>query len=161
MTNVIRASSSSSPLTTDSAFRRFVEGCLPQSTPATSPGRLIQWAEFYQGTAEPIPDGFEDIDAIIEARERDEAARAGLQRARARLSQALKDRASPLAVLRLQRGWSQKQLAEAIGTSQPHIARIENGRDNVMLETANQLARALNVSLEEINAALGYGRQSA
>lgn len=161
MTNVIRASANSSTLTTDSAFRRFVEGCLPQSTPATTPGRLIQWAEFHPALAEPIPDGFEEIDTIIEARERDEAGRAGLQRARVRLSQALRDRASPLAVLRLQRGWSQKQLAEAIGTSQPHIARIENGRDNVMLETANQLARALGVSLEEINTALGFGRRSA
>jgi len=51
-------------------------------------------------------------------------------------------------------------LAEAIGTSQPHIARIKNGRDNVMLDTANQLARALGVSLEEINTALGFGRRS-
>lgn len=122
---------------------------------------MIQWLDIYQEPVAPIPDGFEDIDAIVEAREREEVGRAGLQRARVRLSQALRGRASPLAVLRLQRGWSQKQLAEAIGTSQPHIARIENGRDNVLLGTANQLALALGVSLEEINTALGFGRQSA
>jgi transcriptional regulator with XRE-family HTH domain len=59
----------------------------------------------------------------------------------------------------MRHGWSQKQLAEAIGTSQPHIARIENGRDNVLLATANQLARALQVSLEQINAALGFDEE--
>lgn len=62
-----------------------------------------------------------------------------------------------LATLRMRRGWSQKQLAEAIGTSQPHIARIENGRDNVLLATANQLAKALGVTLDEINRCLGFG----
>lgn len=61
-----------------------------------------------------------------------------------------------MAKLRRKQGWSQKKLAAAIGTSQLHIARIENGRDDVLLATANQLAKALNVSLEEISAALGY-----
>jgi transcriptional regulator with XRE-family HTH domain len=66
---------------------------------------------------------------------------------------------SALAVLRMQRGWSQKRLADAIGTSQPHIARIEKGRDNVLLATANELARTLDVSLEQINEALGFGKK--
>jgi transcriptional regulator with XRE-family HTH domain len=44
---------------------------------------------------------------------------------------------------RLMRGWSQKQLADAIGTSQPHIARIESGRDTLLLTTAARLADAL------------------
>lgn len=81
---------------------------------------------------------------------------AALEAARRRIADKLPGSKITLAKLRLRRGWSQKRLAEAIGTSQPHIARIENGRDNVLLSTANELARALGVTLDEINIALGY-----
>lgn len=54
---------------------------------------------------------------------------------------------------------SQRQLATAIGTSQPHIARIESGRDNVLLKTANLLSQALGVPLAEVNDALGFGEK--
>lgn len=103
-----------------------------------------------------MPDGFEDVDSYVAQRESDPKNAAMLTAARQRLANKLVQTPT-LAKLRLKQGWSQKQLAAAIGTSQPHIARIENGRDNVLLATANQLAKALNVSLEEINAALGYG----
>lgn len=56
-----------------------------------------------------------------------------------------------LGALRMTRGYSQQQLAAAIGTSQPHIAKIESGRgSNLMLDTAARLARALGVSLDEV-----------
>jgi transcriptional regulator with XRE-family HTH domain len=56
-----------------------------------------------------------------------------------------------LGKLRLSLGYSQQQLAAAIGTSQPHIARIESGRgSNLMLDTAARLASALGVSIDEI-----------
>lgn len=109
----------------------------------------------------PIPDGFEDIDAVVEALERDPQGRAGLKAARARLGGKLQSKVPGLAALRLRRGLSQKQLADAIGTSQPHIARIEKGRDNVLLATANQLARALGVTLDEVNSALGFEKKTA
>jgi hypothetical protein len=35
---------------------------------------------------------------------------------------------------------------------------MENGRDNVLPGTANELARALGVSLDGVNAAFGYPR---
>jgi transcriptional regulator with XRE-family HTH domain len=95
---------------------------------------------------------------VVEEYERNPVKAAALKAARQRLARKLPT-ATTLAKLRLGRGWSQKRLADAIGTSQPHIARIENGRDNVLLATANQLAKALGVSLEEINAALGYGEK--
>lgn len=49
---------------------------------------------------------------------------------------------SPIARARLQRGWSQQRLAEELGTSQSHIARMESGRD-VMVHTLARIAKAL------------------
>lgn len=138
------------------------EVALP-AAPATRRADVLQWEEIYRGNeavAAEIPEDFADIDALVERREREPRGAERLARARERLEPRLQGRIGPLAALRLRKGWSQKQLAAAIGTSQPHIARIENGRDNVLLGTANDLARALGVSLEEINTALGYHRRT-
>ena len=42
---------------------------------------------------------------------------------------------------------SQKELAKAIGVSQPHIAKIENGEENLTIETIVKLLCALNICL--------------
>lgn len=55
-----------------------------------------------------------------------------------------------LANLRLQRGYSQQKLAEKIGTSQSHIAKIEAGIVNIYWDTATRLADALGVTLEAL-----------
>lgn len=52
---------------------------------------------------------------------------------------------------RLSAGLSQSQLAKIIGTSQPHIANIENGRTALMLETAGRIAKALGLTLDEVH----------
>jgi DNA-binding XRE family transcriptional regulator len=125
----------------------------------------VVWVDFFRADDVAIPEGFVDIDEAIAELESDPAIRLGLEKSRQSIAEALAaqraGRASipqrGLAYLRLRRGWSQKALAEAIGTSQPHIARIEAGRGNVLLETANLLARALNATLTEVNEALGFG----
>lgn len=55
-----------------------------------------------------------------------------------------------LATLRLKRGMSQSQLAQVIGTSQPHIAKIEAGNFNVYWATAVRIADALSIALDEL-----------
>jgi transcriptional regulator with XRE-family HTH domain len=45
--------------------------------------------------------------------------------------------------LRRYRGYSQAKVAKAMGTSQPKIARIEGGDENVTLATLKRLAMAL------------------
>lgn len=122
---------------------------------------MLEWREVFRPSDVPIPEGFEDIDAVVETLEREPHRRAALKGARQRLAGKLESKVGGLATLRLRSGLSQKQLADAIGTSQPHIARIEKGRDNVLLATANQLARALGVTLDEINAALGFEKKTA
>lgn len=120
---------------------------------------MLQWQDCFRPQDIPVPEGFEDIDTYIDDRERDPLQLDALKAARRRIADRLPATKVTLAKLRLQKGWSQKQLAQAVGTSQPHIARIENGRDNVLLSTANELARALGVTLNEVNIALGYSSE--
>ncbi|MCB9805832.1 helix-turn-helix transcriptional regulator [Candidatus Nomurabacteria bacterium] len=49
---------------------------------------------------------------------------------------------------RLKKGWSQTELAEAIGTRQPVISRLERGEGNPSLKTLDSIARALDLRLK-------------
>ncbi len=53
--------------------------------------------------------------------------------------------------LRTEKGWTQAQLAQAVGTSQSAIHRIEKGRQNVSLEITKKLSRALGGQILSIN----------
>jgi DNA-binding XRE family transcriptional regulator len=53
-----------------------------------------------------------------------------------------------VARLRIQRGLTQAQLAEMVGTRQPSIARLENGSSNPSLSFLNKIAVALNAKIE-------------
>jgi len=49
---------------------------------------------------------------------------------------------------RAKRGWSQRQLAEAIGSRQPVVSRLESGVYNPSLLFLNKIAKALDAKLE-------------
>jgi len=49
---------------------------------------------------------------------------------------------------RIKRGWSQTQLAEAVGSRQPVISRLERGEGNPSLQTLRKIAKALDLSLQ-------------
>ena len=49
---------------------------------------------------------------------------------------------------RTRRGWSQTDLAEAIGSRQPVISRLEQGNSNPSLQTLARVAKALDLSLK-------------
>ena len=49
---------------------------------------------------------------------------------------------------RIKRGWSQTKLAEAVGTRQPVISRLERGEGNPSLQTLHKIAKALDLSLQ-------------
>lgn len=48
---------------------------------------------------------------------------------------------------RIKRGWSQTELAEAVGSRQPVISRLERGDGNPSLQTLGKIAKAFNLSL--------------
>jgi len=49
---------------------------------------------------------------------------------------------------RIKRGWSQTKLAEAVGSRQPVISRLERGEGNPSLSTLHKIAKALDLSLQ-------------
>ena len=49
---------------------------------------------------------------------------------------------------RTRKGWSQKELAKAIGTKQANISRIESGLANPTLEFLNRLSNVLDFKIE-------------
>ncbi len=49
---------------------------------------------------------------------------------------------------RLKKGWSQTELAHAIGSRQPVISRLERGEGNPSLRTLEKVANALNLRLQ-------------
>jgi DNA-binding XRE family transcriptional regulator len=53
-----------------------------------------------------------------------------------------------IARLRIQRGLTQAQLAEMVGTRQPSIARLENGSSVPSLSFLDRIATALDARIE-------------
>lgn len=102
----------------------------------------------------PLSEGFEDIDDVVAQSESDSRRAPYLEKARRDLAEREPDRIKGLAALRLRKGWSQKRLAAEVGTSPPHIAGLEIGHEDILMETARRLAAALEVSIADIDAAL-------
>jgi DNA-binding XRE family transcriptional regulator len=99
----------------------------------------------------PLPPGFSDVDAVIAELSRDPAIAGEIARARQELVEAAPDGAiRGLAAMRLRHGLSQKQLAEAIGTKQPHIARLEAGDQSAYVSTLQRIAKALNEPIDKV-----------
>ena len=60
------------------------------------------------------------------------------------------DKKTSLRTLRLTAGLSQDELATLMGTSQPQIARLESGRQDIQLSTMKRLADVLKITLHQI-----------
>lgn len=91
---------------------------------------------------------------FLETRERNKDRSAGLALARGLIAEALyAEEPTTLKVLRLRAGLTQSQLAAAIDTSQPHIARLESGRQDAVVSTCRKLCKVLKVSFDELNSA--------
>jgi len=62
---------------------------------------------------------------------------------RLRLAQRVKE-------LRLQRGWSQEQLAERAGNTEKHISQVERGKTNVGIDVLASIASGLAVDVVDL-----------
>jgi DNA-binding XRE family transcriptional regulator len=63
---------------------------------------------------------------------------------------AILDGENPIKVWRGFRGLTQQQLADAAGISKPYLSQIETGKRKGSTDILSALAKALNVSLEEV-----------
>ena len=59
--------------------------------------------------------------------------------------------------MRLEKGWTQKDLAENIGTSQSAIHRIEKGDQNISLEMVKKISEAFGTQILSINDSMSQG----
>ena len=137
--------------TSASPSTRLVE----QSQPTfTAKGQVI-FAEFSVHPKPLAVPGAIDIDELVaefenQSTENTEAIAQGRQWV---ADTFYKDRPN-IAKFRLKKGWSQAQLARHAQTSQPYIARLEQGRVDPQMSTAQKLAKALGVSIETFAQAL-------
>jgi DNA-binding XRE family transcriptional regulator len=76
-----------------------------------------------------------------------------LEAARKRLAARIASDPQTLRELRLARGLSQADLAKLMKTSQPHIARLESGREEPTLRTLRRLADSLRTDVSKIASA--------
>lgn len=106
----------------------------------------------------PAPRDSVSIEDFVSRWERDPTRRHALAQGRRRLAAVspLEDDFS-IRALRLRAGMSQAQVAVHLGTSQPHIARIESGTLLPNLETLRKLARVFDVDLNTIDRAFPGG----
>jgi len=118
--------------------------------PLTGSSNPSSWLEFPPVSS--VRPGYTEIGDYIASQEVDEQRRALLERARSDLGDAIYGGKSDagLRKIRLARGWSQTTLAKEIGTTQSHIARIENAELDPQASTLERLGQALGESPDAI-----------
>lgn len=101
-----------------------------------------------------VPSGYVPLRKFVAEVEADPEAAAALARARTKLTQVFAREGESIRTLRLAKGWSQAQLAAKLGTSQPHVARIERGTENVTIQTCRKLCEALDIDMNRLDSLL-------
>jgi DNA-binding XRE family transcriptional regulator len=95
------------------------------------------------------------IGDLVKRWEQDTGKRAAIEEGRQWIAEAFyPGDGDTVRTLRLRKGWSQTRLAEALGTSQSHVARIERGTENLAIQTCRKLAAALDIDLNTLDQAL-------
>jgi DNA-binding XRE family transcriptional regulator len=129
-------------------FRVGFDAGTTTSTPALN---IVKFVSMEQ--AQPVIG--QTIDSLVDEWTADPTFAKEMREARMRRSEkASATERHSLKGLRLSRGLSQLELSRLVGTSQPHIARIEKGTSCPTFETGRRIARALQVDMNALDAAL-------
>ncbi|WP_239185465.1 helix-turn-helix domain-containing protein [Candidatus Nitrotoga sp. HW29] len=117
---------------------------------STAPCNVI-YAEF------PVPAkpskiaGAIDIDDLVAEFEQSNEAAEAIAKGRQWVAKSFYHNQPPaIALLRLQKGWSQAELAKRASTSQSYIARLELGNVDPQISTIIKIARALGVPVARV-----------
>ncbi|MFV3380317.1 helix-turn-helix domain-containing protein [Pseudomonas sp. NY15354] len=90
-----------------------------------------------------------DFDALLTELESNPENSEDLARAGSWVADVLLPEGETLRSARRRKGFSQKRLAEIIGSTQPHLSNIESGKGDLMFETVVRLCKALDISLAD------------
>jgi ribosome-binding protein aMBF1 (putative translation factor) len=147
---------STPPASASSAPTKSFEKVFGETGAATSRTRCQVFAfEAYTAPPPKAPVKHSSISQLAAEWEQDAECRAVLEEGRQWLADTFYgEDGDTVRTLRLRKGWSQARLAEALATSQPHVARIERGTENLTIETCRKLSRALDIDLNTLDQAL-------
>ena len=125
-------------------------------TPAAGRGNcLIFNFEDFATRSVPVPPKYTSITDVVNELESTEEGRVGMEDARRWVADTFhSEDAMTVRTLRLKMGWSQTHLAEKLGTSQSHIARIERGTENLYVQTCRRLCEAFHIDMNTLDQAL-------
>lgn len=153
MTNAILSLNESSVIATSFEYSEARDG-MPLQT-ASEPCEVFLFEDYV--AADAVPDRHVAIDDLVATWDSDPARRAAMEDARRWVADKFHaEDGTTLRTLRLRKGLSQQQLAEAVGTSQPYIARTETGTNNLTIDTCRRLADVLGVDLNSLDQALQH-----
>lgn len=152
MTKTASANASSAPTTSFDEAIRAADAASGTSTGDRCP---VVTLEVNAADSPQAPSDYHSLDDFISELEQDGAGAAALADARRWVADSFyADDGATVRAMRLHNGWSQSQLAEAVETSQSHIARIERGTENVTIKTCRKLCAALGIDMNALNEAL-------
>ncbi len=118
---------------------------VPDANAVASPSALVIYREFSAPRPLPISNTV-SIGDLVEEFSADPGMAAAIVTARQNLAKTLySDEIDSLSALRLLAGLSQSQLAERVGTSQSHIARIEAGQTDPSTDVISRIAKSINI----------------
>lgn len=121
---------------------------------ARSPCKVIN-IDARVNSLDPVLEKYTPIGDLVARWNKDDSRRAAMEDARRWFaSEFHSDDGDTVRTLRLRKGWSQARLAKMMETSQPHIARIEGGTENLHIATCRRLSIALGVDLNTLDQAL-------
>lgn len=117
---------------------------------STTDGKVI-YAEFHVPVKPAMPSGAIDIDDLVAEFEQTTESAEAIAKGRKWIAKSFYDnQQASVALLRLQKGWSQAELAKRASTSQSYIARLELGKVDPQVSTVKKLAKALGVSVVKV-----------
>lgn len=129
------------------------------SSPSSTVGKVIV-GEFSAARPLPLPEMVKLDDVFDELSADTELHNALAEARRAMADSVYATESTSLSALRLRAGFSQKQLADVVGTSQSHIARIEAGITDPGTDIIARLADALHVDEAIAFSAVRYQRST-
>jgi DNA-binding XRE family transcriptional regulator len=122
----------------------------------TTPSKVI-YAEFNVPAKPSMLPGAIDIDDFVTELEQSGEAAKAIAKGRQWVAKTFyTNRPSSIAMLRLQKGWSQAELAKRASTSQSYIARLELGNVDPQVSTVIKIAGALGVPVTAVVEAISH-----
>lgn len=135
--------------------KSFEAGNVSAVTATAKSTPVIAYYDDYANPPVKTPAKHQSITDLMAELEADADFRDDIQQARAWVADEFyAEDGDTVRTLRLRNGWSQAQLAEKLATSQPHIAKIERGKENLHISTCRKLCLAFGIDMNTLDAML-------